>query len=65
MNKPSHAKQADENSRETPGNSRDVPDFTSLFHAAPAPYLVVTPQLIIAAVNDAATRSTATGLACS
>jgi len=36
------------------------PDFRQLFHAAPAPYLVVTPQLIISAVNDAYLRATHT-----
>ena len=51
-----------------PGSSPDKaaepaqvePDFRQLFHAAPAPYLVVTPQLIISAVNDAYLRATHT-----
>lgn len=36
------------------------PDFRTLFQAAPAPYLVISPQLIIVAVNDAYLRATMT-----
>lgn len=31
----------------------ETPDFRALFEATPTPYLVLTPQLHIAAVNDA------------
>lgn len=36
------------------------PDYRALFHATPAPHLVLTPELCIAAVNDAYLQATAT-----
>jgi len=38
----------------------DVPDFRALFEAAPSPYLVLTPELVIVAVSDAYLHATLT-----
>lgn len=47
-------------SRNSDDERRNEPDFRRLFHAAPAPYLVLTPDLIICAVNEAYLRATFT-----
>jgi PAS domain-containing protein len=36
------------------------PDYRALFHATPAPHRVLSPELCIAAVNDAYVQATAT-----
>ncbi|MBM3980080.1 MAG: PAS domain S-box protein [Planctomycetes bacterium] len=43
-----------------PPSPPDPPDFRALFEAAPGPYLVLSPDLVIVAVNDAYLRATMT-----
>ena len=43
-----------------PKDSLGPPDYRLLFEAAPGPYLILTPDLVIAAVNEAYLRATMT-----
>jgi serine phosphatase RsbU (regulator of sigma subunit) len=45
------------------GTGLPVPDWARIFHAAPAPFLLLTPDLVIVSANEARLTATATTLA--
>ena len=48
---------------EDDGTALPVPDWARVFHAAPAPFLLLTPDLVIVSANEARLAATATTLA--